>query len=144
MKIISMNETHIQAVAELEKQCFSLPWNEAMLRPELSNPLSLWLVAVDEDRVIGYIGSQSVCAEADMMNIAVSATYRRRNVAQSLVRALLDGLSQRQVHSLSLEVRASNAPAVALYEKLGFSQVGRRPGYYRRPKEDALIYRKEW
>ena len=82
--------------------------------------------------------------ESDMMNIAVRPDFRRLGVAESLVSALCDHLRRRQVRSLSLEVRASNAPAKALYEKLGFAQVGCRPNYYKAPKEDALILRKEW
>jgi ribosomal-protein-alanine N-acetyltransferase len=79
-----------------------------------------------------------------LLHIAVSAEYRRMGIAQELVERLVSALSQRGVHSLTLEVRASNEPAKALYSKLDFQQVGRRPNYYRNPKEDALILRKEW
>lgn len=79
-----------------------------------------------------------------MMNLAVAPAYRRTGIAQSLVHGLLDALADRKVSSLTLEVRASNADAIALYDKLGFSQVGRRPRYYEKPREDALILRKEW
>ena len=99
---------------------------------------------MDHDRVVGYVGSQSVLGEADMMNIAVSPEYRRQGIANTLVKALISQLAANEVHSLTLEVRASNAPAITLYDKLGFTQVGRRPNYYSAPKEDALILRKEW
>jgi ribosomal-protein-alanine N-acetyltransferase len=79
-----------------------------------------------------------------MMNIAVHPEYRRVGIARSLIEYLIDELNRRGCHSLSLEVRASNAPAIGLYEKLGFQQVGLRKNYYRNPKEDALILRKEW
>ena len=79
-----------------------------------------------------------------MMNIAVHPDFRRRGVAQSLVEGLVAGLKAKNVRCLTLEVRASNDPAIALYHKLGFVQVGRRPNYYRNPKEDALILRKEF
>ncbi len=144
MTITEMTKDHVQAIADLEKVCFSDPWPVAGILPELSNPLSYWLVAMDGERLAGYIGSQSVCGEADMMNVAVSPDYRRQGVAQKLIEALVAGLREKQVNCLSLEVRAGNAPAIALYEKLGFVQVGRRPNYYRSPKEDALILRKEW
>ncbi len=142
--ITSMTLDHVQPIAELEKLCFSDPWPVEGILPELSNPLSYWLVAMDGSLVAGYVGSQSVCGEADMMNVAVSPDYRRQGIAQQLVEALVAGLKEKEVHSLTLEVRASNDPAVALYHKLGFAQVGRRPNYYRNPKEDALILRKEW
>ena len=139
-----MTEAHVQQVAALEKVCFSEPWSERSIAHELTNPLSYWLVAVEGDRLAGYVGSQSVLDEADMMNIAVEPAYRRQGIAEGLVERLVSHLALTQVRCLTLEVRASNEPAKALYEKLGFIQVGRRPNYYRNPKEDALILRKEW
>ena len=141
IEIIPMNESHVAAVAELEKQNFSEPWPEIAVRSELTNKLSLWLVAVEEGEVLGYVGSQTVLQEADMMNIAVADTHRRRGIARMLVEELIRRLD---AYQLTLEVRASNAPAIALYESLGFTQVGLRKNYYHKPKEDALILRKEW
>ena len=144
IEIQFMNESHVAQVAELEKRCFSVPWSENSIRYELTNPLSLWLVAVDGEKLLGYIGSQTVMDEADMMNVAVDPAARRRGIALRLVQALVQALAAKQVRALTLEVRAGNEPAKALYEQLGFLQVGRRPNYYRNPKEDALILRKEW
>lgn len=144
MKIVLMDETHVAQVAALEKECFSAPWSENSIRAELSNPLSLWLVAVENNCVLGYIGSQSVMGEADVMNVAVAAAHRRRGIARELAEALVAALNGKGIHSLTLEVRVSNEPAKALYERLAFTQVGRRPNYYRNPREDALILRKEW
>lgn len=144
MEYLNMRPEHVAQVAELEKLCFSAPWSENAVRGELTNPLSLWIVAVDGDTVAGYIGSQSVMGEADMMNVAVSPAYRRQGIAEKLVVTLAEKLTAQNVSSLTLEVRASNEPAIALYEKLAFVQVGRRPNYYTKPKEDALILRKEW
>ena len=144
MNIVEMNEVHATQVAELEKRCFPDPWSERSIASELSNQLALWLVAEDNGVVAGYIGSQTVPDESDMMNVAVHPDYRRRGIAEALVNTLCDALKERGSVSLTLEVRASNEPAKALYEKLGFEQVGRRPNYYRNPKEDALILRKEW
>ena len=144
MKIVTMEPIHTEQVARLEMCCFSDPWSLRSINAELSNPLSLWLVAVVEETVVGYVGSQSVLGESDMMNIAVSPEFRRSGIAQKLVNALVERLRAAGNHSLTLEVRASNEPAIALYHKNGFVQVGRRPNYYRNPKEDALILRKEW
>ena len=141
IEIIRMNESHVSAVAELEKQNFSEPWPEIAVRSELTNALALWLVAVEDGVVAGYVGSQTVLQEADMMNIAVAESHRRRGIARMLVEELI---RQLDAYQLTLEVRASNAPAIALYEKLGFQQVGLRKNYYHKPKEDALILRKEW
>ena len=142
--IVPMENHHVMQVAALEKQCFSDPWSENSVASELNNPLSLWLVAVDDGNVAGYVGSQTVMDETDMMNIAVDQCYRRQGIAQMLVEALMEQLKNAESRCLTLEVRISNTPAIALYEKLGFAQVGKRPNYYRNPKEDALILRKEW
>ena len=139
-----MNASHIGQVAQLEKLCFSDPWSEKSVASELENELSFWLVALDGDTVAGYIGSQSVLGESDMMNVAVHPAYRRQGIAEALATQLVQALKEMGNHCLTLEVRASNAPAIGLYEKLGFTEVGRRPNYYRNPKEDALILRKEW
>ena len=144
MDIVEMEKVHTEQIAKLEKICFSDPWSINSITYELTNPLSLWLVAVDGDTVAGYVGSQSVLGESDMMNLAVSPKYRRGGLGELLVNTLVARLCEKGNHCLTLEVRASNDPAIALYEKLGFAEVGRRPNYYRNPKEDALILRKEW
>lgn len=144
MTITEMRPEHVSQVAELEKQCFSDPWSEKSVASELENELALWLVALEGETLAGYVGSQTVMGETDMMNIAVAPGFRRQGIARELIQALVRELKERESHSLTLEVRASNAPARALYESLGFVQAGRRPGYYRNPKEDALILRKEW
>ena len=144
MMITEMNATHVAQVAELEKICFADPWSEKSVASELDNIWALWLVAVEDDRVIGYIGSQTSIDETDVMNVAVHPDYRRQGIAEALIASLLNDLKEQGSHSLTLEVRASNVPAITLYEKLGFAEVGRRKNYYRNPKEDALILRKEW
>ena len=144
MIITEMNATHVSQVAALEKLCFTDPWSEMSIASELQNLWAYWLVAVSDDRVVGYIGSQSSFDEADIMNVAVHPEYRRQGIAEGLICTLVEELKNRGIHALLLEVRATNAPAIALYEKLGFQQVGLRKNYYRNPKEDALILRKEW
>lgn len=144
MKIIPMNESHVAQVAELERLCFSHPWSEKSVASELNNPLSLWLIAEEDGVVCGYVGSQTVLDETDMMNIAVYPDYRRRGIAASLITELVNQLKIRGSHILRLEVRESNVPAIALYETMGFTQLGIRKNYYRNPKENALILGKEW
>ena len=144
MTIISMTSAHVAQIAELEKRCFNDPWSENSIASELNNRLSCWLVALEGDVVIGYVGSQTVLGETDMMNIAVHPDYRNQGVAKNLIQTLMDTLSGQGSHSLMLEVRQSNEPAKNLYASLGFETVGIRKNYYRNPKEDALILRKEW
>ena len=139
-----MNESHVKQVAELEKICFSDPWSENSVASELNNPLSVWLVAEENGIVCGYVGSQTVLDETDMMNIAVHPDFRRKGIAAALIAELVRLLKERGSRILRLEVRESNAPAIALYESLGFAQLGLRKNYYRNPKENALILGKEW
>ena len=144
MMLEKMNASHVAQIAELEKLCFSDPWSERSVASELENKLSCWLVATEGEQVAGYIGSQTVCGETDMMNVAVHPSHRRKGIAEALILELIEELKIMESHCLTLEVRASNTPAISLYEKLGFSEIGRRKNYYRNPKEDALILRKEW
>ena len=144
MKIIPMNESHVAQVAALEKQCFSDPWSENSVASELEDPLSLWLIAEGDGAVCGYVGSQTVLDETDMMNIAVHPDCRRKGIAAALITELVSRLKARGSRVLRLEVRESNFSAIALYEALGFTQLGLRKNYYRNPKENALILGKEW
>ena len=144
MIITKMLQCHVPQIAELEKLCFNDPWSENSITSELDNRLSCWLVAIADDKVVGYVGSQTVLGETDMMNIAIHPDYRKQGIATELISALIEALNERGSHSLMLEVRASNEPAKSLYLKLGFDVVGVRKNYYRNPREDALILRKEW
>lgn len=144
IEIVEMTQDHVTAIAQLEKDCFSDPWSDKSIAYELTNSLSLWLVAVEDACVVGYVGSQTVMGESDMMNLAVDVHHRMRGIGALLVDSLVDALRHRGSSSLTLEVRASNEKAIKLYQRTGFVQVGRRPNYYRNPREDALILRKEW
>lgn len=143
MIIREMTAGDVPAIAELERICFGDPWSENSIAKELNNRLSYWLVAEIDSRIAGYVGTQSVLDMTDMMNIAVSPDFRRQGVAEALMTSLINELSCRGMIGLMLEVRVSNTPAIGLYEKLGFTVAGRRPNYYRNPREDALIMRKE-
>lgn len=143
MRIVKMQPEHVAFVAEMERQCFSDPWSEKSVASELHNPLSLWLIAEVDGVVAGYVGSQTVLDSADMMNLAVSPSFRRQGIGERLVNCLTEALKEKGVKNLLLEVRISNEPARELYQKLGFEVVGKRPRYYEKPREDALILRKE-
>ena len=145
MIFAKMTEKHVAQVAELEKICFgSAAWSEKSIASELNNALSLWIVAVEDEKVLGYVGSQTVMGETDMMNVAVHPDYRKQGIATGLITELIGALKKRESHCLTLEVRASNEPAKNLYKMLDFEEIGIRKNYYRNPREDALILRKEW
>ena len=143
MMLAVMQKEHIPQIAALERACFSDPWSERSFASELENPLSLWLVALSGETVTGYIGSQQMLDEADIMNVAVHPDCRRQGIADALLEELERRLAENGVRILALEVRASNAPAIALYEKRGYTQAGLRKNYYFHPREDALILKKQ-
>ena len=143
--IVPMNADHLDEVAELERICFSTPWSRNMLAEELDNLLSAFLVALDDfGRVVGYAGLQVVLDEGYITNVAVRPECRKQGIAGKLLQVFLDFAEANQLAFLTLEVRASNYDAIALYGSRGFRSVGRRKNYYEHPKEDALIMTREF
>ena len=144
MRILPMSAEHIDAVAALERVCFSTPWSATSLREELDNPCAVFAVAVGEDgALLGYVGMHHLVDEGFITNVAVAPSARRQGVAQALLRHLSDYGAAHGLYRITLEVRVSNAPAIALYEGFGFQILGRRPKYYVNPVEDAYIMGKE-
>ena len=139
-QILPMEETHLPQVAALEKVCFPAdPWSEELFRSALDNPAVAILLAQGADgSILGYAVLSVVLDEGNLDNIAVAPDRRRQGVADALL-SILTGFGREHLSALLLEVRASNAPAIALYEKHGFVPVGRRKNYYDAPKEDAIL-----
>ena len=145
VRIVPMNADHLDEVAELERICFSTPWSRNMLAEELDNMLSAFLVALDDaDRVVGYAGVQVILDEGYITNIAVRPECRRQGVAAKLLQVFLDFAKANKLSFLTLEVRASNYDAIALYGSRGFRSMGRRKNYYEHPREDAIIMTREF
>ncbi len=145
VRIVPMNADHLDEVAELERICFSTPWSRNMLAEELENMLSAFLVALDDSgRVVGYAGLQVVVDEGYITNVAVRPECRRQGIAGKLLQVFLDFAQAHHLAFLTLEVRASNYDAIALYGARGFRGVGRRKNYYEHPKEDAIIMTREF
>ena len=142
-QLIPLVHEHLSQAAEIERLCFSDPWSEKMLAEHLANPCSLTLAAVgDTGRLLGYVGLLAVVDEGYITNVAVRPDCRCQGVASSLLQALEARGRARNLTFLTLEVRQSNAPARALYEKLGYVQAGLRRNYYENPREDAVIMTK--
>lgn len=140
--IEKMSREHIPELAEIEQLCFAVPWSEKQLLEELENPLGSYFVAVEDGRVLGYIGSQTVIDETCVMNVAVRPDCRGKRLGSLLMEALVQDCLEKGSRLLTLEVRVSNEPALALYRAFGFQQVGLRKGYYEKPREDAIIMTK--
>ncbi len=143
--IVPMTYDHVPQVAEIERMCFSDPWSERMLREHLDNQCAAALVAQGEDgTVLGYAGLLVVLDEGYITNVAVRPLYRRQGIAADLL-TVFDRFAQgNHLAFLTLEVRSSNAPALALYEKLGYRRMGLRKHYYEHPREDAVIMTREY
>ena len=137
-----MHPDHLDSLADLESLAFSTPWSYDALAEELQNPLAVFLVEedVDAESAVGYLGMHHILDEGFIANLAVHPAYRRQGIARSLLREAQEYAEAHDLARLTLEVRASNVPAIALYEGMGFTRDGIRPGFYDSPKEDAAIY----
>ena len=142
LAIVEMNAGHIEAIAAIEKLCFSNPWSQNALREELNNPLAAFFTAEFDGRPVGYAGMIAVVEEGYIANIAVHPDSRRRGIATALLGRLSSFALEKGLSMLTLEVRQSNKAAIKIYESAGFSQVGVRRGFYENPQEDALIMTK--
>lgn len=137
MIITEMREAHLPALAEIERACFHAPWSEDALRAELGK--GIFLVVEAEGRAIAYAGCQTVLDEGYITNVAVAPTFRRQGAGRALLAALAARARAQGLAFVTLEVRASNAPAIALYEGAGYVRVGTRKNFYRAPQEDAVL-----
>lgn len=137
MTVVSMEERHLAALAEIEKACFHAPWSETMLREELGK--GIFLVAERDGKAVGYVGCQTVLDEGYITNVAVSPACRRQGIGRALIAALVLRARAQALAFVTLEARASNAPAIALYEGAGFARVGVRKNFYTAPTEDAVL-----
>ena len=142
--LVPMDRSHLSGVAELERMCFTTPWTEAMLEEELYNDTASFIVAEGENgSVLGYAGLHAVLDEGYIDNVAVRPDCRRQGIADRLLDVFCR-FGAANLSFLTLEVRPSNTAAVALYEKHGFAEAGRRRDYYENPKEDALLLTRDF
>ena len=141
--VCAMEREHIKHIAELEKICFSAPWSEDFILEEYKSGMKFF-VAVENGRVLGYIGISCVIDEGYIGNIAVYPNARKKGVGTALIERVFSLARDEGLSFVSLEVRVSNTAAISLYEKMGFRQEGRRPNFYRGPDEDALILTKRF
>ena len=142
MKIEKMTSEHLEQVCKIEKECFSHPWSLQSLESELNNDTSYFLVATENDEVIGYIGMSVVIDEGYIFNVAVNVNHRKKGVATALVNELVTYGKKNNFYFITLEVRESNEKAKSLYSKFGFVKVGERKDYYSDPKENAILMTK--
>lgn len=139
MIIRRMSAADIPFAAEIERLCFVHPWSEQSINEEMSKENSVFLMAFEDETPIGYVGLSTVLDEGYMGNLGVIENYRRKGIGRALMNELINECKAMDSAFVTLEVRASNTPAVKLYESLGFTEAGRRKNYYKEPLEDAIL-----
>ena len=144
MKMIRVEATAdaVTPLLTIERECFSHPLEEKQLAALLADGNTCFFAATEGTEITGYVWLQTVLDEGYIGNVAVRPAFRRRGIADALLETLDLFAASRKLAFLTLEVRVGNKPAIALYEKHGYAEVGRRPGYYTEPKEDAILMTK--
>jgi ribosomal-protein-alanine N-acetyltransferase len=133
----------LDQIVNIEIICFSLPWSKASFENELKNEYAYYQCAEESGKIAGYMGMWRIIDECHITNVAVLPEYRNRGIAGKLIQKMVEICKCSEISSMTLEVRVSNIPAINLYKKFGFFSVGKRPNYYTKPAEDALIMWKE-
>ena len=142
MKIEKMFPSHIDGVKALLDNCFGdSAWSLDSIRSQLEKPDSICLVGIEDDSVIAYLAFEQIADEGSVVEVAVHPDHRRRGIARRMLEQTIDSSSD--LYTVFLEVRESNAPAISLYESLGFERAGTRRDYYDRPKENAVTMMKK-
>lgn len=139
VEVRNLNFNDLDAAAEIEKICFSLPWSKESIGKELLNKLAYYQCATVNNIVVGYMGMWKICDEGHITNVAVLPEYRKNGIATMLINKMIDVCKCSEIYNMTLEVRESNIGAINLYEKFGFVSAGKRPNYYQKPNESAII-----
>lgn len=139
MRIREMQEPDLLQVTAIEKANFSVPWSLESFRESMELEHTIYLVAEEREKIIGYCGMYRVFNEGEIVNVAVAEAYRRKKVASQLLEQLFAQSSELKVDNFFLEVRESNRPAIQLYKRLGFTEAGIRKNFYEKPRENAIF-----
>jgi ribosomal-protein-alanine N-acetyltransferase len=139
VEIREINFNDLDEVAEIEKICFSLPWSKELLSQELLNDMAYYQCALINGKVVGYMGMWKICDEGHITNVAVLPEYRKKGIASTLISKMIEVCECSEIYNITLEARESNIEAINLYEKFGFESAGKRPNYYNKPNESAVI-----
>ncbi len=137
--IRGMLPNDLDQIINIEKVCFSLPWSKASFENELKNEFAYYQCADIEGKIAGYMGMWRIIDECHITNVAVLPEYRNKGIGGMLIQKMVEICKCSEISAMTLEVRVSNIPAINLYKKFGFLPAGKRPNYYVKPLEDALI-----
>ena len=139
IEIRELQDADIETLAQMEAEAFSMPWTAQDFRGLLERSYCFYLVALADGEIAGCCGYTDLCGEADIDNVVVGSRYRNQGGAQAMLEELIARGEARGVEAFTLEVRVSNAAAIHIYQKYGFRSEGIRPGFYEKPREDAMI-----
>lgn len=137
--IDTISKNDAQSVAKIEKKCFSVPFTEEDISSYIENPIWHFLVARDENVLLGYISFTVILDECQIVNVAVDPKARKMGIGSRLISHFLEYVRKLGVSSIYLEVRESNTPAIKLYEKFNFTVTGVSKNHYSKPTENALL-----
>lgn len=139
MEFRRMEEKDLDQVVRIEEATFSRPWTREAFLESMNNPNHVYVVASEGDIVCGYCGMWGIAGEGQINNVAVKEEFRQRGIGLALVNYLLKEGENQGLEIFTLEVRESNAAAIHVYEKAGFTSAGIRKDFYDKPREDAVI-----
>lgn len=142
IKISAITQDDVPLIAEIEKDCFSVPWSEKAIFDELGNESARFFILRKNGDAVGYMGMHIVLDECYVANLAVKRNARHQGLGEKLLCHCIETAKSEGCSFISLEVRVSNSPAISLYKKHGFSSVGERKNFYTDPAENALIMTK--
>jgi len=137
--IRDLKSEDLDQIAELEKICFSLPWSKESFANELLNQWAYYQCAIADNKLVGYMGLWKIIDEGHITNVAVMPEYRKNGIASLMISKMIEICKCSEITSMTLEVRESNLEARNLYERFGFIAMGKRPNYYQKPTEAAII-----
>lgn len=134
-----MTAEDVEDISKIEEEAFSMPWSARDFLEMVQADYAYYYVAEVDGVLAGCCGIRNLAGEGDISNVVVASGYRRRGIGRKLMEYMLERAAKVGIGACTLEVRVSNLPAIRLYESLGFSGEGVRPGFYEHPREDALI-----
>lgn len=141
IEFVPLEARHIDGLVKVEEECFCSGYARNTFEKELQNKLAFYIVAEDNNEVLGYAGMWNMCGSADIMNVGVRPVHRRKGIAEAMLEKLEEYCNKNDVFEVNLEVRVGNIPARTLYQKMGYEEIAVRKGYYD-GKEDAIIMKK--
>ena len=137
--IREMEVADVEAVSKIESEAFSMPWSARDFLEMVEADYAYYYVAEADGNLAGCCGIRNMAGEGEITNVVVAADYRKTGIGRKMMEYMVERAKENGMGDCTLEVRVSNQPAIRLYESLGFKGEGVRPGFYDKPKEDALI-----